>query len=441
MGKIGIIVRREFNERVRKKSFIFTTILTPLLMVGVMAVMVVLTQMKTDKERIIAVVDRSGQIASQMQNTDHIVFQQSDRSLDELRVGDPQESGLFGILVIGSDILESPRNMQLYTYESSTLDLEQAITDQVKKIIEARKLKSYQIENLDRILDEIQTNVSLQAYRIDTTGAEKESSSILSLGAAYIFGFLIYMFIFIYGGMVMQGVIEEKSSKVLEIMVSSVRPYDMMMGKILGIAAVAITQFLIWAVFLLVAGSAALHFVAGEALTGMAETMPTAGMMPAGMSNPDPEMVAALRRVTDPVYLGTLFGSFLIYFIGGYLLYAAMFAAIGSAVDNVADTQQLQIPVTIPIVLALIVMLNVMREPDSSLAVWFSLIPFTSPIIMMARIPYGVPTWEIVASIVLLYGTFIFMVWMAGKIYRVGIFMYGKKPTLKELYRWSRYKS
>ncbi len=439
MGKIGIIIQREFNERVRKRSFILTTILTPLLFIGIMVAPALLMRLKTSSDKRIEVVDRSGIVASQLKNGDKLIFQPSDRTPEQIKAARSagEEESLFGILVIGADVMDNPKDVQLYTYESSTLEIETAISKRIAQILENEKLRQYDIDSLPQILEKVKTDVTLQAFRIDESGRDKESSSALSMGAAYLFGILIYLFVFLYGAMVMQGVIEEKSSKVLEIMVSSVKPYQLMMGKILGIATVAIVQFLIWIVVIFVGGSLAAHAFAGDLAAG-AQAMQ--GSMPADMEGITPETLAAIRSATDPAFLAQIFGGFLVYFIGGYLLYAAMFAAIGSAVDNVADSQQLQLPVTIPMILAFLVMINVMKDPHSPLAVWFSMIPFTSPIIMVARIPYGVPVWQLVLSVVLLYGSFVGMVWVAGKIYRVGIFMYGKKPSFRELYKWIRYK-
>ena len=435
MSKIGLIIGREFNERVRKRTFILTTILTPLLLIGVMVAPMLIMQLKSDKIKEIAVIDNSGIIAPQLRDGEGIAFEPTDRTAEEIRAAGEKS---YGYLVVGKDIMADPRDLQLYTYESATIGVENNITSQVRRIIEAEKLKAYDIEDLPRIMQEVKTDVALQSFQIDATGREKQSSSMLSMIASYFFGFMIYMFVLLYGAMVMQGVIEEKSSKVLEIMVSSVRPFELMLGKIMGIAAVAVTQFAIWMVLIFVLGTAAVHYFAGDML---AQGAMMAGPIPEGMENIDPEALAALRGATDPTFLIKLFGGFVVYFIGGYLLYAAMFAAVGSAVDNVQDSSQLQLPITIPLILALFVMINVMREPNSSMAFWFSMIPFTSPIIMMARLPYGVPTWELVTSAVILYASFIFMVWLAGKIYRVGIFMYGKKPSFRELYKWITYKS
>ena len=263
----------------------------------------------------------------------------------------------------------------------------------------------------------------------------KDSKHIFGFGFTY----AIYMFIFLYGNMVMQGVIEEKSSKVMEVMVSSVRPFELMMGKILGIASVAVTQFVIWVVFLVVVGGAAMSIFGVDemlAATSAASSLDPAAVVPAM----DSDLAAILSTLTDPAYLLRILGGFLIYFVGGYLLYAAMFAAVGSAVDNMKDVSNLQLPITIPLILGLFMMMSAMQEPNGSLAFWFSIIPFTSPIVMMARLPYGVPLWEFGLSAGLLVVTFVAIVFLAGKIYRVGVFMYGKKPTLGELIKWARYK-
>jgi ABC-2 type transport system permease protein len=437
MGKIGLIARREFNERVRKKSFIITTILMPVCLVGIIGVMAWLMTRESDKIREIIVVDESGVVAPQMTDEGTIRYRMADQPFERVREEAPE--GIFGILLIGDDIMTNSRTVQLYTYESSTVMIEEAVAGQIRQIVEAEKLKAYHIDNLDRILAEVETPIVLQTKEITESGETRDSSSTLALAAAYIFGMLVYMFVFLYGTMVMQGVIEEKSNKVLELMVSSVKPFQLMMGKIIGIASVALTQLLIWVVFIALAGGAAVNFFAGDAMTAAA-AMNAGEAMPVEFNNMDMDGVAMLSRLTDVRYILTLVIGFVVYFIGGYLLYAAMFAAVGSAVDNEKDTQNLQLPITIPLILAFVVMVNAMQDPHSHIAFWFSMIPFTSPIIMMARLPYGVPMWEVLLSAGLLYATFVGMVWLAGKIYRVGIFMYGKKPSFRELFKWVRYK-
>ena len=409
----------------------------PIAFVALMFVPALMMNVSSDEVKEVIVVDHSGMVADKLTTDGQLAFRPSDVPFEELK---EQRNEVFGILVIGDDVATNPSNVQLYTYESSTINIESSITEQVRTIIEAEKLKQYNIEDLDEILNEIKTPVSLQVKQLNESGDAKDSSAILNIALAYIFGFLIYMFVFLYGNMVMQGVIEEKSNKVMEVMVSSVKPFQLMMGKILGIAAVAITQFMIWVVFILVVGACAMSLLGGEEMLAAAQAGGAMDAVGSAGVSIDKEAASLINTITDPAYLLRIFGGFLIYFVGGYLLYAAMFAAVGSAVDNEKDTNNLQLPITIPLILALFVMMSAMQEPNGPLAVWFSMIPFTSPIVMMVRLPYGLPDgfWW---SVVLLYGTFVATVWLAGKIYRVGVFMYGKKPTLGELLKWARYKS
>lgn len=442
MGKTSIIIRREFNERVRKKSFLVTTILTPLLFVGLIGGMVAMMTIRTSKAKVIEVIDNSGFVADRLENSPSIQYLPTERSLDEITA---DKGATWGVLVIGDDVVTNPGNVQLYTYSSSTFDTETAIARSISQVVEAEKLKGYDIENLPQILEEVRTNVNLKAFKVDDSGEEKESSSALAMGMAYVLGFLMYMFVLLYGAQVMNGVIEEKNSKVLEVIVSSVRPFQLMMGKIIGIALVAVTQFVIWVAVIALFSTAMMHFMVPadlmEAATAMSQGASPDMAQIAGQLAANPEAVAALSNLMDVGYLGKMLLVFLVYFIGGYLLYAAMFAAVGSAVDNVQDSQQFQMPITLPLILGLVGMFNAMQDPNGQLAVWLSMIPFTSPMVMVARIPYGVPFWEVALSVGLLAATFVLTVWLAGKIYRVGIFMYGKKPSFSEIARWITYKS
>lgn len=437
MSKIGIIIGREFRERVMKKSFIISTILTPLLMVGIMVGTSFIMASNVGEAKRIAVVDRSGAIAQSLTSNDWIVYEPTDSTPEELRSASDEQ--MYGFVVIGEDIIDNPSNVALYTYSTSTMEVESAIAGDIEEIIEQHRLASYDIENLPQIMEAVEADVTLRSYKLGEEDEEdKESSSVLAFGLAYIFGFVMYIFVIIYGSMVMQGVIEEKSGKVLEVMVSTVRPYQLMMGKILGIASVAVLQFVIWIVIIFVGGSLVMQFMvpadlAESAAAISAGTADLAAMESAGV---DPEMAAALANATDIAFLAKFFGSFLFYFLGGYLLYAAMFAAVGSAVDNIQDSSQFQTPITMPIIIGLMVMMFAMREPHAPLSVWCSMIPFTSPIVMMARLPFDVPMWEVVLSLAILFATFVFMVWIAAKIYRIGIFMHGRKPSYKDLWQW-----
>ena len=439
MSNVSIIIQREFNERVRKKSFIITTILMPVLMIVLMIAPALIMEYSRGEQKTIAVIDDSGLVAPQLQSNEELRFEPTDLTTEEAR---RSLTDRFGVLYIGSDILENPSNVKLYANASSSLSIESNITGQIEDILEAEKLKAYHIDNLQQILDEVKTTVTLQTFRNDKSQeAESQAqSSTVATAAGYILGFVLYMFLLIYGSMVMQSVIEEKNNRVLEVVVSSVRPFDLMLGKILGVALVAVVQVLIWGVLIFAVGAIVLpQLMPAEMMAGvqaMQQGMPDA----AAMGDMDPEMLQAVAAVTDTGYILKIFVCLLLFVFGGYLLYSAMFAAVGSAVDNVQDASQLQMPVTLPIILALLMMLAVIKDPNSSLAFWFSIIPFTSPVVLMARIPYDIPLWEIVLSLVILYASFVAMVWFAGKIYRVGIFMYGKKPTFKELLKWVRYK-
>ena len=438
MSNISLIIQREFNERVRKKSFIITTILMPVLMLALMVAPALIMRFSRGETKTIAVIDDSGLVAPKLADSEEIRFTTTDKSTDEAR---REFSDLFGVLWIGSDILENPSAVKLYANSSSSLSLEESLTGQIERILEAEKLRRYNIDNLQQILDEVKTTVTLQTFRNDKSQEEETQaqSSVVATASGYILGFVLYMFLLIYGSMVMQSVIEEKNNRVLEVVVSSISPFRLMLGKILGIASVAVVQVLIWGV--LVCGVGALvmpHLIPAEMMGGV-EAM-RAGTLDPTAAGVDMEMVQTLATATDFGYVFQIFAYLLLYVIGGYLLYSAMFAAVGSAVDNVQDAQQLQTPIMLPIILSIFVLMVVMKDPNSPLVFWCSMIPFTSPVVMMARIPCGIPTWEIVVSLAVLYATFMAMVWLAAKIYRVGIFMYGKKPTFKELYKWIRYK-
>lgn len=439
MSNVLIIIQREFNERVRKKSFIITTLLMPVLMIGLMAAPALIMQFSRGEEKQIAVIDESGLVAPRLENGDELKFETTDLSTEEAR---KSLTDKFGVLYIGGDILTNPNNVKLYVNSSSSLTVENNITGQIEDILEAEKLKSYNIENLSEILREVKTSVGMQTFRNDESQEEEAhaKSSVIATAVGFVLGMILYMFLLIYGSMVMQSVIEEKNSRVLEVMVSSVRPFELMMGKILGVASVAVVQVLIWGVLICGIGALVMPHLVPADVMASAQAMQQG--IPAAASTVDmnPEMLQALAAVTDFGYIALIFVYLLLFVFGGYLFYSAMFAAVGSAVDSIQDAQQLQTPITIPIILALLVMMSVMNDPNSQVAFWFSMIPFTSPVVMMARIPYGIPVWEVVLSLVVLYASFGAMVWFAAKIYRVGIFMYGKKPSFKELYKWMRYK-
>ena len=434
-NKIGIIIGREFNERVRKKSFIITTLLTPVLMIALMMAPVLMTLYSEGEEKIVVVVDESNVVAPSLKSTPEVKFESTPLPIG---VAMHEHTGCFAILHIDKDILENPNGVRFYTNGSTSIGLEHNVVTQIETILQNEKLKMYDIGNLQDILASVKTDVNMQSYKNSANGGEEAetSSSVVATVLAYILSFVLYMFLLIYGSMVMQSVIEEKNNRVLEVMVSSVRPFEMMMGKILGVACVAVLQIVIW--FSLIGGVA--YFVLPHVLP--AELLATIELMKQGApasGGVDMDMLQAMMMLTNVGYVLKVLASLLVFVVGGFLLYAAMFAAVGSAVDTPQDAQQLQTPITLPIIISLLVMLSVINDPTSSLAFWFSMVPFTSPIVMMARVPYDIPAWEIAVSIALLYMTFFAVVWAAAKIYRVGILMHGKKPGFKELWRWIRY--
>ena len=434
MNKIGIIITREFNERVRKKSFIITTILMPLLMIGLMVAPSLMMLFAKGDQKSLVVIDQSGIIAPSLEGDDEITFTPMDVTLDEARA----DSNIFGVLWIGSDVVDNPSNVKLYTNSSSSMSLESNLASQMEKIIERERLKRYDIENLEQIMQDVKVRVSFTTFRNDLSeeGEDEEAtSSAIAYLLGLVLGMMLYMFLIIYGSMVMTSVIEEKGSRVLDVLVSSVNPFQLMMGKILGVASVAVTQIAIWGVLVCGIGAVVLPALMPEDVMQTVEAVQM-GQMTSVEADIDADLLSAVSLATDVGGLVMMFVWLLLFLVGGFLFYSAMFAAVGSAVDSIQDANQLQTPITVPIILALILAMSVFNDPNSTLAFWGSIIPFTSPVVMMARVPFGIPTWQIVLSLALLYASVVAMAWAAGKIYRVGIFMHGKKPSFKELLSW-----
>ncbi|MDE6711534.1 MAG: ABC transporter permease, partial [Alistipes sp.] len=344
MSNVHLIIRREFNERVRKKSFIVATLLMPVLMLGLMVAPALIMQFSRGDEKRIAVIDESGIVAPRLESGDELRFEPTELAVEEAR---RELTDRFGVLYIGGDVLTNPGNVRLYANASSSLMLESSITNQIEQILEAEKLKRYDIENLSQILDEVKTKVTMQTFRNDKSQEEdsQAQSPIVATVLGYVLGFVLYMFLLIYGSMVMQSVIEEKNSRVLEVMVSSVRPFDLMLGKILGVALVAVVQVVVWGVLICGVGGALLpSLMPADVMAGVQAMQAGTPDAAAVADNLDPEMLAAVAAMTDLGYALKIFVCLLLFVFGGYLLYSAMFAAVGSAVDNVQDASQLQLP-------------------------------------------------------------------------------------------------
>lgn len=419
-SNLYLIIRREYLERVRRKSFIITTILMPILMLVVMAAPAVAMIMAGTEAKNIAVVDFTETVAPKLQNNDELTFRSVDASIpvDSLKRAENYDA----IIVIGKDAIDNPANIQMYTHSAPSMMTEQYITSELKDAIRQIRIKRTNIENLAQIMADVEPNVSMTTYRLDTE-TEEETSSTTSYFLGLVMMMTLYMFILIYGQMVMTSIIEEKNNRVLEVVVSSVKPRTLMLGKIVGIGLVAVTQIVIWGVL-----------IAAVSFWGMPALAASVG------NDGDADMMAMITQFSDTGRILLYFAYILLFMIGGYMLYSSVYAAIGSAVDNVQDASQLSSIATIPIILGIVFSMVVVQDPTSPLAFWLSIIPITSPMVMMARLPYGIPGWEIWLSLFILFISFMFMVWLSAKIYRVGIFMYGKKPSIKDLCRWATYK-
>jgi ABC-2 type transport system permease protein len=450
MNKISVIIKREYVTRVRKKSFIIMTILAPVLMAAIIIVPTVVMMSQGGEFKKIAVIeDNSDLFKGVIKNTKEAEFIYLENTRLEDLQNSFEKSGYYGILYISPELINTPNAVQLISLKQPPIGLLDHIETSLEKEIERQKLQAYNIQNLDEIMKNIDTNVSVQTKKRDDTGAITGTSTGIAMALAYILGFLMYMLVFIFGSQVMRGVIEEKTSRVVEVIISSVKPVQLMMGKIVGIALVGLTQFLIW-IFLTMAIVTVLRstILQKTGITEITQTVPQSLMSndqqvtTTKQSSDMSPQLAEFSKMFDNAMnqpWGLIIICFIFYFITGYLLYASVFAAIGSAVDNETETQQFMLPVTIPIIVALMVAMGTMQNPESSLSFWCSMIPLTSPIVMMARIPFGVPFWQISVSMLLMIVTFLGFVWMAAKVYRTGILMYGKKTSWKEMWKWLRY--
>lgn len=415
---LGIIISREYLERVKRKSFIISTILVPVFMIALMVAPAAFMLLSVPEKTEVLVSDATAQVLPRLHGNDEVTFMATDENLDSLRADESNQV----VVVIGPDAVSRPeRDVTIYTRGTLAMMTDEYISNELNKAIEDIRIDAYNIGDLRQIMREVQVDCTYTTMRLDKE--DTASSSAASYIVALIMDMMLYMFILIYGQMVMNSIIEEKNNRVLELVVSSVNPKSLMLGKILGIGAVAITQILIWGVLIAVASLGLAPFIQDS-----------------GMDMADPDMAAIVGQFADPGYLVSLFVYMLLFFIGGYLFYSSIYAAIASAVDNIQDAGQLSSVATMPVIIAIVASMSVISNPGSTLAVWLGIIPFTSPMCMMARLPFGVPFWQTAVSLVVLYASFMFLIWLCAKIYRVGIFMYGKKPSLIEIIRWARYK-
>ena len=437
MSKIGLIIEREFAERVRKKSFIVSTLLTPLFMIAMMVLPSVMMFKGGSSTKNVVVIDNSPEqfVGRKLVSGKTVSFNllEGNESISNARMMYKND---YGILVIGQNILDNPQDIQLILNDASSMSVEENIQNQIQSILRTERLKRYDLENMDQILADANVRVnSIQTLKNnDQEDDEKmeKTSTTASWLMGLILGMMLYFILIVYGQQVLQSVIDEKQTRVLDVMVTSCTPFELMMGKILGIAVVAALQIVIWAVLIIGASAFVMPLVMGGTDVEAA--------LAAAQNVTDPEVLSMVGKFTNVSYLAGLFMELLLYIVGGFLFYASMYAAIGSAVDTPQDAAQFNGIIMMPVIVAIMVMMSVMNDPNSDLVFWCSMIPFTSPIVMMARIPFGIPTWQVTVSLVVLFISFFLMVWVAARIFRVGVFMHGKKPTWKDLGAWIKMK-
>ena len=418
MNKIWLIIKREYLVRVRKKSFIIMTFLAPLLMAGIMIVPLYLAN-ENQEERVIAVSNQN-KILNNLEDTESIKFSKIPESELLTLKQNPNQCIYYAI------IIEDEKDIfTIFSKQQISVNVKSIIQNQLQRILEHNQLKELGID-ID-LLEEKSNSLMLETKIIAQNGKDIQSNPEISMGIGFMCGILIYIFIFMYGTMVMRGVIEEKTNRIIEVIISSVKPFQLMLGKIIGVALVGITQFTLWVILTITISAFFELNMLDENINN--ETLINTNSM----------IISEIYQLTSGIDLIQIINLFIFYFLSGYLLYSSLFAAVGSAVDSEADTQQFILPVTIPLILSFILMDPVMDNPSGSLAFWMSIIPFTSPVIMMVRLPFGIDNWEIILSMSILIISFLSTTFLAAKVYRVGILMYGKKATYKEIFKWLKY--
>lgn len=456
LRNINTVIAREYLTKVKKKSFLLTTFLAPVFFAAMCIVPSLIMFLAEDKAKNVAVIDQSGFVYGTFTDNKYAVYEDcTGQNLDSLK--NAVVDGRYDLVLDISALNEATKSVTVSSYSVKPLnvDLESDILKKIDNAIEDYRIASYNVADLKQIMEDVKSDVNLVTYTIGKDGEDKLSISAIYMVISMVLSIIIYMFVAMFSSMVMQSVIEEKNSRVVEVLVSSVKATELMFGKIIGVALVALTQFILWIVLsgVLVAGASAAFGLDSmidsvKVQTEQMNQMSTVAGAEAAdmMAMPDMatvmeenEMAVLLSTLAD-INWGQMIVAFLVFFVFGYLLYASLFAAIGSAVENEADTQQLSLPVTIPLMLAFFIALYAFKAPDSAVVFWGSMIPFTSPIVMLARIPYGVPVWELLLSVGLLLLTFILCAWLSAKIYKIGILMFGKKTTFKDLWHWLKQK-
>ena len=452
MSKIAKIIRREYITRVRKRAFIVMTILGPILFAVFLIAPYKLANMEDRDQKVIAVVELDEQMNPVPENKllfKNIIPEKENLRFNYLTYIDTstirkliEYSGYYGVLVLNHNILhKNEGEIELYASKQPSIGIEMHITQSIENFLFEKNLTQFNLSQEE--IKSLKSTIKIKTNKLEKEGFKEQKLTDIKRVIGYAAGFMVYFFIFFFGAQVMRGVIEEKTNRIIEVIITSVSPFQLMMGKIIGIAFVGLTQFFAWIILTVGIYQFAMHsFVQTTTQKQMMQSQMSGINLPS--SNPqeltEAAGVADIIGSIDASFYLYMLGTFIFFFIGGYLLYGAMFAAIGSAVDSETDTQQFMLPVTIPLIISIIVMINAITNPEGQLVFWFSIIPFTSPVVMMARVPFNPPASELILSMALLLITFIAMTWLAGRIYRTGILMYGKKASYRELFKWLTYK-
>lgn len=432
MNKILIIIQREFLKRVRTKGFIILTITMPFIMAALVFVPLWLSSIENDEQQKVAVIDPTGVYAKALKASKSFAFSAQPVITEEMR---SEDSPYDAVVAISGDLVKNNGKVTIYSHKEIPGNMLDYIQSKLNETVQKQKLEATGIAGLDKIIDDVQRDVNMRTVKWSKEGDEQASSTYVAIIVGGIFTLLIYIFVITYGGMVMQSVIEEKTNRIIELLVSSVKPFQLMMGKIIGVMLVGIAQMALWGIILsIIMTVASVGFGVSQAQSIAAgQPMPSPTM---NMSQDTQELLTAIVNLPY-AEIGLMF---IIMFVGGYLLYSSFFAATGASINEQEDANQFVVPITMITLFGLYAAMYSIENTDGPLAFWASLFPLTSPIVMMIRIPFGVPLWQELLSIALLYASAFLMIWIGGKIYRVGILMYGKKPSIKEIIKWMRYK-
>ncbi|MDO4790071.1 MAG: ABC transporter permease [Porphyromonas sp.] len=437
MKKLGVIISREYREKVLKKSFIIFTILTPIFFIAISFIPAILmnTKSTTDEEKVVLVADQPGKYFSHLQNKNGFRFISTSKSLEQEHADGTK---MYAYMLISEDLLENPKGIKIFTEKQVTSELADLVHDQLIPVLQEERISSFDIPNLKSIIDDTKVRLDIQTAKTVSSGEDSVSSSAgLASALGMITNFVMYFFIFMYGMMVFASVREEKKNRVVEVIISSVQPFQLLLGKIIAALLIGFTQLFIWAV-VFIAGVVLLQFFMFDTFTtSIAEIKQISAAQESVMMD---GFIEEILMPLQSINFTLIFVAFLIYFLGGYLIYASLYAAVGSAIDNDEDGQQLMMPVTIISLLAFYFGFYAANNPDAPLTVFGSMFPLSSPVVMMVRLPFEPPMWQLVLSVVILIASALGSIWFASRIYRVGILMYGKKPSYKTLMQWLRYK-